>query len=198
MIYLHGYLNVRRFLVLKDLKDMIKQDFMLIYPKDISLFGLKNILNICNGPGLFLTLRIKTLNLKKIYWGYKLKNTNILITGGAGYIGSHIVEQLVNQKNNIIIIDNLVTGYKRLINKKAKFIKADLKNKKNLNNIISRNKIHTIIHLAAYLNVSEAESNKKKYYKNNVIGTKNLVEACKKSEVKNIIYSSSCSVYGKP
>ena len=120
----------------------------------------------------------------------------ILITGGAGYIGSHIVEQLVSQKNNIIIIDNLVTGYKRLINKKAKFIKADLKNKKNLNNIISKNKIHTIIHLAAYLNVSEAESNKKKYYKNNVIGTKNLVEACKNSEVKNIIYSSSCSIYG--
>ena len=113
-----------------------------------------------------------------------MKNTNILITGGAGYIGSHIVEQLVHQKNNIIIIDNLVTGYKRLINKKAKFIKADLKNKKNLNNIILNNKIHTIIHLAAYLNVSEAESNKKKYYKNNVIGTKNLVEACKNSEVK--------------
>ena len=120
----------------------------------------------------------------------------ILITGGAGYIGSHIVEQLVSQKNNIIIIDNLVTGYKRLINKKAKFIKADLKNKKNLKNIILKNKIHTIIHLAAYLNVSEAESNKKKYYKNNVIGTKNLVEACKNSEVKNIIYSSSCSIYG--
>ena len=62
MIYLHGYLNVRKFSVLKDLKDMIKQDFMLIYPKDISLFGLKNTPNICNGPGLFLTLRIKTLN----------------------------------------------------------------------------------------------------------------------------------------
>ena len=89
----------------------------------------------------------------------------ILVTGGAGYIGSHIVEQLVNQKNNIIIIDNLVTGYKRLLNKKAKFIKADLKNKKNLNNIILKNKIHTIIHLAAYLNVSEAESNKKNIIK---------------------------------
>ena len=65
MIYLHGYLNVRKFLVLKHLKDMIKRGFTPIYPKDISLFGLKNILNICNGPGLFLTLRIKTLNLKK-------------------------------------------------------------------------------------------------------------------------------------
>ncbi len=125
-----------------------------------------------------------------------MKNTNILITGGAGYIGSHIVEQLVNSKNNIIILDNLVTGYKRLINKKAKFIKADLKNKRYLNKIINKNKIDTIIHLAAYLNVSEAENNKRKYYKNNIIGTKNLIESCKNSNIKNIIFSSSCSIYG--
>lgn len=56
---------------------------------------------------------------------------SILITGGAGYIGSHIVEQLINQKNDVIIIDNLKTGYKKLINKKAIFIRTDIKNKKN-------------------------------------------------------------------
>ena len=66
MIYLHGYLNVKKFSVLKHLKDMIKKGFTLIYPRDISLFGLKSTLNICNGPGLFLTLKIKTSNLKKI------------------------------------------------------------------------------------------------------------------------------------
>ena len=120
----------------------------------------------------------------------------ILVTGGAGYIGSHIVENLVKTKNKVIILDNLVTGYKRLINKKAKFIKADIKNKKNLIKIIKNNKIDSIIHLAAYLNVSEAERNKKKYYNNNIIGTKNLIEACKNSSVKNIIFSSSCAVYG--
>jgi UDP-glucose 4-epimerase len=125
-----------------------------------------------------------------------LKNINILITGGAGYIGSHIVEQLINSNNNIIIIDNLVTGFKKLINQKAKFIRADIKNKKKIIKIINENKIDTIIHLAAYLNVSEAENNKKKYYKNNITGTKNLVEACKNSNVKNIIFSSSCSIYG--
>ena len=106
-------------------------------------------------------------------------SNNILVTGGAGYIGSHIVENLVKTKN-IIILDNLVTGYKKLINKKAKFIKADIKNKKDLIKIIKNNKIDSIIHLAAYLNVSEAENNKKKYYNNNIIGTKNLIEACKK------------------
>ena len=125
-----------------------------------------------------------------------MKNTNILITGGAGYIGSHIVENLINFKNNIIIIDNLETGFRRLINKKAKFIKSDIKDKKKLVSIINDFRIDTIIHLAAYLNVSEAETNKKKYYENNIIGTKNLVEACKNSNVKNIIFSSSCSIYG--
>ena len=125
-----------------------------------------------------------------------MKKLNILITGGAGYIGSHIAEQLLKTKNNIIILDNLVTGFKRLINKKAKFFKVDLKNKKFLRKIIYDNKIDTIIHLAAYLNVSEAENNRKKYYKNNIIGTKNLIEACKNSSVNNIIFSSSCSIYG--
>ena len=63
--------------------------------------------------------------------------TNILITGGAGYIGSHIVEQLVKNKKNVIILDNLVTGYKKLINKKAIFIKADIKNRSKIKKIIN-------------------------------------------------------------
>ena len=57
------------------------------------------------------------------------KKNSILVTGGAGYIGSHVVEQLVKKKDNIIILDNLVTGFKKLTNKKAKFIKGDIKNK---------------------------------------------------------------------
>ena len=125
------------------------------------------------------------------------KITNILITGGAGYIGSHIAELLVkNKSNKVFILDNLVTGHKKLINKKAKFIKADIADKKKISKTIKENKIDAIIHLAAYLNVSEAEKNKKKYYMNNVIGTKNLIEACKNTNVKNIIFSSSCSIYG--
>ena len=122
---------------------------------------------------------------------------NILVTGGAGYIGSHVVEQLAKSKsNNIILLDNLVTGFKRLINSKAIFVKGDIKNKNFIKKIIIQYKIDTIIHLAAYLNVSEAESKKKKYYNNNIIGTKNLILACQDSSVKNIIFSSSCSIYG--
>ena len=125
-----------------------------------------------------------------------IKSKNILITGGAGYIGSHIVEQLLKKNVNIIILDNLVTGYKRLINKQTKFINGDIKNKSKLIKIINDYKIESIIHLAAYLNVNEAEKNKKKYYKNNIEGTLNLVHACKGSRVKTIIFSSSCSIYG--
>ena len=123
-------------------------------------------------------------------------NNNILVTGGAGYIGSHIVEQLIKNNDTVIILDNLVTGYKKLINKKAIFIKADIKNKSKISKVISDYDITSIIHLAAYLNVSEAEKNKKKYYTNNIIGTQKLLEACKNSNVKNIIFSSSCSIYG--
>ncbi len=124
---------------------------------------------------------------------YKIEN--ILITGGAGYIGSHIAERLVKKKN-IIILDNLITGHKRLINKKAKFINGDIKDKRKLIKIIKDNNIDSIIHLAAFLNVRESEKNKKKYFKNNINGTLNLIHACKNSTVKNIIFSSSCSVYG--
>ena len=86
---------------------------------------------------------------------------NILVTGGAGYIGSHIVEQLIKTKARIIIIDNLATGYKKLINKKAIFVKGDIKNFRQLSKTISKYKINSLIHLAAYLNISEAERYKK-------------------------------------
>ena len=121
---------------------------------------------------------------------------SILVTGGAGYIGSHIVEELVKTKSKIIILDNLSTGYKKLINKKAVFIKGDVKSYISLLKIIKKYKIESIIHLAACLNISEAERNKVKYYKNNVLGTLNVVKCCKNTTIKNIVFSSSCSIYG--
>ena len=124
------------------------------------------------------------------------KKQYILVTGGAGYIGSHIVEQLIKNKKKVIIVDNLVTGHKELINKKAKFFKIDIKNKLKISKLIKDHNITSIIHLAAYLNVSEAEKNKKKYYQNNIIGTKNILKACENSKVESLIFSSSCSIYG--
>ena len=124
------------------------------------------------------------------------KTNNILVTGGAGYIGSHIVEDLIKKKKNVFIFDNLSTGFKKLINRKANFINGDIKNINILKKIIIKKQIDSIIHLAAHLNVSESQIKKKKYYSNNVSGTLNVVKACKNSNVKNIIFSSSCSIYG--
>ena len=88
--------------------------------------------------------------------------SNILITGGAGYIGAHMAELLTKRKiYKIYILDNLSTGHKILINKKSKFFKGDINNKKLINNLINKFNIDTIIHLAASLNVSEAQKNKK-------------------------------------
>ena len=120
---------------------------------------------------------------------------NVLITGGAGYIGSHISEILVKNKKKIIVIDNLSTGYKKLVNKKAKFFKENIQNTKKINQIILRNKIDSIIHLAAVLSVGESQKNPRKYEKINITGTKNLLEAIKNTGVKNFVFSSTCAVY---
>ena len=120
---------------------------------------------------------------------------NILISGGAGYIGSHVAEILVKNKKNIFIIDNLSTGYKKLINKRAKFFKVNINNKKKIKSIIVNNKIDTVIHLAASLIIGEGEKYPKFYYKNNVLGTQNLMSACIGSKVKNFIFSSTAAVY---
>ncbi len=120
---------------------------------------------------------------------------NILITGGAGYIGSHIAEVLVKNKKKIFIVDNLSTGFKKLINIKAKFFKTDIQNVDKIKDIIVKNKIDSIIHLAAVLSVEESQKKPKKYNRINVIGTKKLLATIKKTNVKNFIFSSTCAVY---
>ena len=119
----------------------------------------------------------------------------ILVTGGAGYIGSHIVEFLLKKKYKVIVVDNLSTGYKRLINKKVKVCKLNIKEIKKINKIIKMNNVTSIIHLAAYLSVGESEKKPKKYYSNNVVGTTNLLKACRNTNVKNFLFSSTCAVY---
>ncbi len=121
--------------------------------------------------------------------------TNVLVTGGAGYIGSHIVELLIKTRKKVYIVDNLSTGYKKLIHKKANFFLCDIKDLKKLNKIFKTNNISSVIHLAASLSVGESEKKPKKYHLNNVLGTKNVVKCCKENNVKNFIFSSTCAVY---
>ena len=120
---------------------------------------------------------------------------NILITGGAGYIGSHITEILLKKDKKVFLIDNLSTGHRKLINKKAKFFKLDIHRKDKVRKIIKKSKIDSIIHLAANLIIGEGQRKPKKYFKNNVLGTKNLLDACKDTTVKNFIFSSTAAIY---
>ena len=124
------------------------------------------------------------------------KANKILVTGGAGYIGSHVIEKLVKTKSKIVAIDNLIRGNRKLINKKIKFIKTDIRNQKKLRQIIKKYNLDTIIHLAGLASVEESENFKKKYFLNNVTGTLKVLKACKDTSIKNFIYSSSCSIYG--
>ena len=120
---------------------------------------------------------------------------NILITGGAGYIGSHIAEILLKKNKKIFLIDNLSTGHRKLINKKAKFFKLDIHNKDKVRKIIEKYHIDSIIHLAAHLIIGEGQKKPKKYFKNNVLGTQKILEACKRTKVKNFIFSSTAAIY---
>ena len=120
---------------------------------------------------------------------------NILITGGAGYIGSHISELLAKKKKNIFILDNLSTGHRKLIHKKGKFILGDITNKELLKKIFIKYKIDSVIHLAAALSVGESQKKPHKYKWINIEGTKRVLSSIKNSSVKNLIFSSTCAVY---
>jgi UDP-glucose 4-epimerase len=120
---------------------------------------------------------------------------NILITGGAGYIGSHVTEVLIKNKRKVFIIDNLSTGFKRLINKKAIFYKVNILNKDKIKKLIIKNEIDSIIHLAGSLIIGVGEKYPKRYYKNNVLGTKSILSACKNTTVRNFIFSSTAAIY---
>lgn len=120
----------------------------------------------------------------------------ILVTGGAGYIGSKIVTDLIKKKHKVYVVDNLSTGHRFLINKKAVFLKSNIANKYKINNFIKKYKIQSIIHCAASLDIEESEKNPNKYYLNNFLNTKKFLEVCIKNNLKNFIFSSTCAVYG--
>ena len=120
----------------------------------------------------------------------------ILVTGGAGYIGSHVVLLLCDEGHDIIVLDNLSLGTKEAVDKRAVFIEGSILNKEEL--IKSLADVDAVIHLAAYKSAGESMQNPQKYSENNVLGSMNLLRAMIEENVKNIIFSSSAAVYGLP
>jgi UDP-glucose 4-epimerase len=123
---------------------------------------------------------------------------NILVTGGAGYIGAHIVDLLCDKGYGVIVFDNLSSGFKENLNKNSNFILGDICNNNDLEKLFKKNKIDTIIHMAAYKSVGNSMSNISSYTDNNVIGSLNLIHFAIKYKIKKFIFSSSAAVYGIP
>lgn len=122
---------------------------------------------------------------------------NILIVGGAGYIGSHTVKLLQKRFYNCIVLDNLVYGHREAV-KDCQFIQGDLMDKPTIQNIFNEHTIDAVIHFAAYAYVGESVAKPNKYYQNNVVGTLNLLDVMLEHKVKHIVFSSTCATYGEP
>ncbi len=122
----------------------------------------------------------------------------ILITGGAGYIGSHFVKLMVNKGFEVIVFDNLSRGHIEAVPPKVKFIKGDLANPADLENVFIMFPIKAIVHFAAFAYVGESVEDPAMYYNNNVVGTFNLIQVAKNYGIKKFVFSSTCSLYGNP
>jgi UDP-glucose 4-epimerase len=122
----------------------------------------------------------------------------ILVLGGAGYIGSHTVYELVDKGTDVVIIDNLETGHKEAVHPKARFYKGDIRDRAFIDSVLDKEKIDAVIHFAANSLVGESMVNPLKYYDNNFCGTKVLLESMVAHDVKKIVFSSTAATYGEP
>jgi UDP-glucose 4-epimerase len=121
----------------------------------------------------------------------------VLVTGGAGYIGSHAVKELLRKGYRPIVFDNLQTGHRKA-SQNATFVEGDLSDSKKLKEIFQTNSIDAVMHFAADCQVGESVLNPSKYFKNNVKNSLNLIEIIEEFEVNKVVFSSSAAVYGEP
>ncbi len=121
-----------------------------------------------------------------------------LVLGGAGYIGSHTAIELLNDGHEVVIADNLVTGYLKAVPEEATFYQGDIRDEQFLDNLFQKEKIDAVIHFAAFSLVGESVVNPLKYYENNLYGTKVLLDAMIANGVDKIVFSSTAATYGEP
>ena len=122
---------------------------------------------------------------------------NVLVTGGAGYIGSHTVRELIRNGNNVVVCDDLSNGHESMV-AGIEYVNGDIGNYDLIKKILVDKKIDVVVHFAAYACVGESVSDPKKYYANNVVNGMSLLDAIVDSGVKKIVFSSSCATYGIP
>jgi UDP-glucose 4-epimerase len=121
---------------------------------------------------------------------------SVLVTGGAGYIGSHMTLELVDRGDQVVVLDNLVTGVRAQVAEKATFIQGDIADKDLVRDIFQKHQVEAVIHFAGSVVVPESVENPLMYYSNNTAKSRDLIESCIAGGVKKFIFSSTAAVYG--
>ena len=122
---------------------------------------------------------------------------HILVVGGAGYIGSHMVKRLIADHHQVVVVDNLSTGYRDAVLTES-FYEVDIADQVNLSKVFSQHKFDAVFHFASFIQVGESVKDPAKYYRNNVAATLSLLEVMVKFEVKHFVFSSTAAVFGNP
>ncbi|HHB9322138.1 TPA: NAD-dependent epimerase/dehydratase family protein, partial [Enterococcus faecalis] len=123
---------------------------------------------------------------------------SILVLGGAGYIGSHAVDQLISKGYAVIVVDNLLTGYRSAVHEQATFYEGDIRDKAFLRSVFEKESIEGVLHFAANSLVGESVEKPLMYFNNNVHGTQIALEVMQEFGVKHIVFSSTAATYGEP
>lgn len=128
----------------------------------------------------------------------KKKNKRSLVTGGAGFIGSHVVDRLINYGHEVVVVDDFSTGYRENLNKKAKNYNTDITNRKKIRQIFKKHNFNgMVVHCAARARINPSFSNKENYFDTNVVGLFNVMEEARKYNIDKFVFCSSSSVYGE-
>ena len=123
---------------------------------------------------------------------------NVMVAGGAGYIGSHAVKQLIEAGHDVVVVDNLCRGHRRAVDAQADFCEIDLADTRVLTEVLRENAIDCVMHFAALAYVGESVTDPLSYYHNNTAGTVSLLRAMDAAGVKRLVFSSTCATYGEP
>jgi UDP-glucose 4-epimerase len=123
---------------------------------------------------------------------------NVMVAGGAGYIGSHAVKQLLDAGHNVVAVDNLYRGHRQAVDRRAAFYEINLADTRLLADVLAKHAIDCVMHFAALAYVGESVTDPLAYYDNNTGGTISLLKAMKLNDVKRLVFSSTCATYGEP
>ena len=123
---------------------------------------------------------------------------NILVTGGAGYVGSHTLRHLIAAGHECWVLDNLVYGHAGAVADADRLVQGEIGDRELVDRMLSEHKIEAVMHFAAYALVGESVTDPAKYYQNNVVGTLTLLDAMRAHDVKRLVFSSTCATYGEP